>query len=75
MEGAMTRYFFDVHASPLQKDDKGTELGDLDQAKEHARHVARTVVKSDGALTNAEVTVRDPLGEVFRLQVATDCDA
>jgi hypothetical protein len=75
MEGAMTRYFFDVHASPLKKDDKGVELADLDQAKEHARQVARTVVRRGGDLTNAEVIVRDQLGEVFRFEVATDRDA
>jgi hypothetical protein len=69
----MSRYYFDVHASPYQKDEEGKEFATLEDAKLHAREVGQALVAQHkaGELLDAEVVVRDDMGEVFRLKVAT----
>jgi Domain of unknown function (DUF6894) len=68
----MPRYYFDIHARPVLRDDTGEEFQNLDSAKEHAIHVARQLSSrsnEDASITHTEIIVRDEVGEVFRLKL------
>ena len=61
----MTRYFFDIHDGKIVLDDTGTELSNLDEARDFAVRLILRMAMSIATVRDAvqlRVHVRDPAG-------------
>jgi hypothetical protein len=66
----MPRYYFDVQNGSSFIDQEGEDFETPEAAKLYASRVAHEIVQERTDFHDAEVIVRDEIGECFRLKVS-----